>query len=292
MQDRLLQLIQIFHTLHQNIEFQLLITNEVVGDDVTLQYWSRLAYSTIGFDTSTLTQDCNDIGCFGIKTDYPIPMFQYGDLFTWEKYGYIILHPDLTRLSGLDKTYCKTVTTFLQTDMRGIMNFQMQLHLQAEINLYVSSIFLKDMSRSQRPSNFDQFVATRTKPVSEVFSFLAKKAIKATVLSLLIFTNLFHQRFPKHRFLESMLKLLQQFYIAIEECVDNYKMFLGNQYLLSIKCMKCHYCVSSKNQGVTELLLNAPTAILQHFEFLDVNDENLDVQPMSLSLIYQVYIKI
>jgi hypothetical protein len=145
MQDRLLQLIQILQYLHHNIKFQLIITNEVVGDDLTPQYWSRLAYSTMGFDTSTLTQDCNDMVFFGIKMDYPIPMFQYGDLITWAKYGYIILHPDLTRtvLSGLDKTYCKTVTTFLQTDMRGIVNFQMQLHLQAEINLYLSSIFSK-----------------------------------------------------------------------------------------------------------------------------------------------------
>ncbi len=127
-------------------------------------------------------------------------MFQYGTLFTWAKYGYIILHPDLTCtvLSGLDKTYCKTVTTFLKTDMRGMMNFQMQLHLQAEINLYLSSIFAKDMSRSQRPSYFDPFLATRTKPVSEMFSFLAKKANKATVLPFSIFRNLFHQRFPKH----------------------------------------------------------------------------------------------
>jgi hypothetical protein len=127
-------------------------------------------------------------------------MFQYGDLFTWAKYGYIILHPDLTRtvLSGLDKTYRKTVTTFLETDMRGIMNFQMQLHLQAEINLYLSSIFPKDMSRLQRPSYFDQFLATQTKQVSKMLSFLEKKANIATVLPFLIFTNLFHQRFPKH----------------------------------------------------------------------------------------------
>ncbi len=183
MEDWLLQLLQIFQYLHHNIEFQLLITNDVVGDDVTLQYWSRLAYSSMWFDTSTLTQDCNDI-VFFIKTYYPIPMFQYGNLFTWAKYVYIILHPVLTCtvLSGLDKTYCKTVTTFLETDKRGIMNFQMQLHLQAEINLYLSSIFSKDMSRSQRPSYFDQFLATWTKPVSEMFSFLAKKANKATVL--------------------------------------------------------------------------------------------------------------
>ncbi len=137
MQDQLLQLLQIFQYLHHKIKFWLLITNNFVGDDVTLQYWSWLAYSSMGFDTSTLTQDCNNMVFFGIKTDYPIPMFQYGDLFTWAKYGYIILHPDLTCtvLSGLDKTNRKTVTTFLETDMRGIMNFYMQLHLQAEINL-------------------------------------------------------------------------------------------------------------------------------------------------------------
>jgi hypothetical protein len=53
-----------------------------------------------------------------------------------------------------------------------------------------------------------------------------------------------------------------------------------------MKCMRCHNCVSSKDQGIVELLLNAPTAILQHFEFLDVQDDNLDVQPMSLPLMH------
>ncbi len=72
------------------------------------------------------------------------------------------------------------------------MNFQMQLHLQAEINLYLSSIFPKDMSRSQRPTYFNQFLATRTKLVSEMLSFLANKANVATVLPFLMFTNLFH----------------------------------------------------------------------------------------------------
>ncbi len=166
------------------------------------------------------------------------------------------------------------------------MNFQMQFHLQAKINLYLSSIFPKDMSSSQRPSYFDQFLETRTKPVSEMFSFFAKNANKATVLPFSMFTNLFHQRFPKHRFLESTLELLQQFYIAIKKCVETYKMFPGKQYLLFIKCMRCHNCSFSKNQGIAELLLNAPTAILQHLEFLDTHDDNSDVQPMSLPLMY------
>jgi hypothetical protein len=194
----LLQLIQIFHYLYHNIEFQLLITNEVVGDDVTLQYWSWLAYSTMGFDTSTPTQDCNNIGCFGIKTYYPIPMFQYGNLFNWAKYEYIILHLDLTCtvLSGLDKTYRKTVTTFLQTDMRGIMNFQMQLYLQVEINLYVSSIFPKEMSCSQRPSYFDQFVATRTKLVFRNVLLPSKKGQQSSCSPIVDLYELFSSKVP------------------------------------------------------------------------------------------------
>jgi hypothetical protein len=50
--------------------------------------------------------------------------------------------------------------------------------------------------------------------------------------------------------------------------------------------MRCHNWVLSKNQGIAELLLNAPTAILQHLEFLDTHDDILDVQPMSLPLMY------
>ncbi len=44
---------------------------------------------------------------FGLQTDFPIPMFQYGDSYTWSKYGFIILNPDLKRTytSGLEKTY-------------------------------------------------------------------------------------------------------------------------------------------------------------------------------------------
>ncbi len=41
-------------------------------------------------------------------------------------------------------------------------------------------------------------------------------ALFATQIPLSIFTNLFHQRFEKHSMLESMLEILQQFYIQME----------------------------------------------------------------------------
>jgi hypothetical protein len=37
-------------------------------------------------------------------------------------------------------------------------------------------------------------------------------AVNATTIPLSIFTNLFHQRFSKHDYLESTLEILQQFY--------------------------------------------------------------------------------
>jgi hypothetical protein len=163
------------------------------------------------------------------------------------------------------------------------MNFQMQLHFQVEINLYVSSIFPKDMSRSHRPSYFDQFVATQTKPVSEIFSFLAKKANTATVLPLLIFTNLFHQRFPKHQFLELMLELLPQFYIAIEECVDNYKMFSRQLIPTFYKMYEMSQLCLVKKSGNSGITIKRAHCNIATFS-LDVHDDNLDVQPMSLPL--------
>jgi len=67
MQDRLLQLIQIFQYVHEKINCQLIITNEDVGQDISLDLYSRDAYSIMGFDTKSLTQDRNTIGWFGIR---------------------------------------------------------------------------------------------------------------------------------------------------------------------------------------------------------------------------------
>ena len=39
----------------------------------------------MGFDTLSLTQD---MGAFGIKTEQLIPIVQFGDRYTWAKYGY------------------------------------------------------------------------------------------------------------------------------------------------------------------------------------------------------------
>jgi hypothetical protein len=89
----------------------MIISNELVGVDITLNYSSRFGYNAIGFDTSTVTQDCDNMdGYFGITTHRPIPVpvLQYGDSFTWAKYWYMVLHPDMIRQlkPGQDTLQC------------------------------------------------------------------------------------------------------------------------------------------------------------------------------------------
>ncbi len=50
---------------------------------------------------------------------------------------------------------------------------------------------------------------------------------------------MFRQRFPEHRFLESTLELLQQFYIQVESVAQDYKVFPGDQSTFSLKCFCC-----------------------------------------------------
>jgi hypothetical protein len=59
MQDRLLQLVQIYQYQAHKINFLKIISNELVGVDITLNYSSCFGYNAMGFDTSTLTQDCD-----------------------------------------------------------------------------------------------------------------------------------------------------------------------------------------------------------------------------------------
>jgi hypothetical protein len=64
-------------------------------------------------------------------------------------------------------------------------------------------------------------------------------ALSATQISLSIFTNLFHQRFEKHSMLESMLKILQQFYIQMETELHDFLLFPGDYSIYTLRCIRC-----------------------------------------------------
>jgi hypothetical protein len=116
------------------------------------------------------------------------------------------------------------------------------------------------------------------------FFFLEGKAREATTVSFLVFSNLFHQIFTWHRFLESTLEILQQFYIAVLKCDKQYHLFPGDQYQYFVKCMRCHKCVLSTTLGIGDTLLNAPPAMLRHWNILQTHDADWEVPLTSLPL--------
>jgi len=50
---------------------------------------------------------------------------------------------------------------------------------------------------------------------TEIIKRVLEMAVSATTVPLSIFTNLFHQRFSKHDYLESTLEILQKIYIKM-----------------------------------------------------------------------------
>ena len=87
MQDRVLQMLQLIQ-FYTTVKFSIEITNSFIGDDIQLDKLSIIGYKSMGFDTSKISQEDNQ---FSIKVERPIPMGISDNLFTWAKYGKIIL---------------------------------------------------------------------------------------------------------------------------------------------------------------------------------------------------------
>ncbi len=89
------------------------------------------------------------------------------------------------------------------------------------------TFYMPPLDIDQIFSIWDQILCNPKKIVTvaeEVWEF----ARKATIIPFSIFTSMFHQRFTEHRFLESTLKLLEQFYLQVESIALDYKVFPGD----------------------------------------------------------------
>jgi hypothetical protein len=76
-----------------------------------------------------------------------------------------------------------------------------------------------------------------------------------------------HQRFMEHRFLESTLELLQQFYIQVKSIAHDYKVFPGDQSTFSLKYFRCGKKVSPMEM-LGKLLFMAPMVLCHHLKML------------------------
>ena len=87
-----------------------------------------------------------------------------------------------------------------------------------------------------------------------------------------------YQCFSEHRFLESTLELLQQFYIQVESIAHDYKEFPGDQSKFSLKCLRFGKKITP-TELLGKLLFIAPMPICHHLKILSsiplVNDSPL-----------------
>jgi hypothetical protein len=107
-------------------------------------------------------------------THCPIPVLQYGNSFMWAKYGYMVLHPDMIRKlkPGQDTSFCNTLMSFLQTDVKGFVSFQPFESLHDDIDNYINNLVCGEMPATQQISFFDQIISITAKDSNEIFSFL------------------------------------------------------------------------------------------------------------------------
>jgi hypothetical protein len=138
------------------------ISYELMGPNVVMDDFSQRAYAAMGCFTNSVTQDRETMGgFFGLTTYPPISIIKYGDSFTWHKYSFRVLPPEIPRQrkNGLEKTYQNALLEFHQTDVEGIIHFQPFEEIKREIASYIEKLIPNDVSSPARKAFFNELVA-------------------------------------------------------------------------------------------------------------------------------------
>jgi hypothetical protein len=180
---------------------------------------------------------------------------------------------------GLERGFHNCLLSFLRSSLDGLLGFQLKPDLTAQLRDCVNQQILTNTLESDIPQVFTRFMQENESmhdiKNNEFFTKLHTIVIKATVLPFSALTNLFYQRFSKHRFLESTLELLQQFYILMEYDITKFNVFPSDLNQFCVRCARCRRRVLTiENIGTT--LINAPTAMLIHWWFIHSHGNDAD----------------
>ncbi len=180
-------------------------------------------------------------------------------------------------MKNVDELFRQNMTEFLQTDIDGYVDFLLNAITIEPLDKYLKTYYMPPLDIDQISSIWDQILPnpkTMETVTEEVWEF----ACKATIIPILIFTSMFHQRFTEHRFLESTLELLQQFYLQVESIAHDYKVFPGDQSKFCLKCLRCGKKITP-TELIGKLLFIASMAICHYLKILSsippVNDSPL-----------------
>jgi hypothetical protein len=114
-----------------------------------------------------------------------------------------------------DELFRQNMTEFLQTDIDGCLNFLLSVTTIHTNEKYLETFYTPPLDIDRISSIWDQ-ILKNSKTRIQVAEELWELARRASIIPFSIFTSMFHQCFPEHRFLELTLELLQQFYIQVE----------------------------------------------------------------------------
>jgi hypothetical protein len=141
MQDRILQIVQLIQYSISQL-FSMIITNNFIGEEVTLDENSVCGYKMMGF--KTIGED-EGSKIFSLRIEVPIPFSVFGDSYSWAKYGHHIL-PSILSLSSKEKVqlhdpFPKCLRALLQMDLDGNLYSTPNHRTSAKIEGYLSNFF-------------------------------------------------------------------------------------------------------------------------------------------------------
>ncbi len=88
--------------------------------------------------------------------------------------------------------------------------------------------------------------------------------------------------------LESMLEILQQFYIQMEIEPDDFHLFPGDSSLYTLRCVRCCKPVTVAG-SIGRTLLHAPTPMLYHWNMIQFHDKQNHRESMLMPLLFTSY---
>jgi hypothetical protein len=167
--------------------------------------------------------------------------------------------------------YRTVLQDFLRVDLEGNISNTLDVSTKSKLNEYLSFLFKGLSETATTEITFDDYLNIAGGKKAQIFKRLLEIAVSATTIPLSIFTNVFHQRFSKHAYLESTLEILQQFYIKMHSDHKHYCIIPGDLCKYTLKCGRCDTSITPPGTiGVT--LYHAPVAILRHLEMIDHED--------------------
>jgi len=145
----------------------------------------------------------------------------------------IVTHlPEVFKLNEVQNSsilgmYHNFLRDFLRVDLEGHISKTLDVSTKSKLNEYLSSLCKGISETATKERTLDEYMNTAEKK-AEIIKRVLEITVSATTIPLSIFTNLFHQRFLKHDYLESTLEILQQFYIKMHSDHTRYCLIPGD----------------------------------------------------------------